>query len=1236
MCSEKIQALPRLTRPQDTLIMKIKTLLSIIFFSVSVIILVLGIFGIVQINSLYTRSYDLGTKDAPLSDAAMEIKLTLTKGQLWLEQILEGRKDKSKITEVWQSFDESLWYCDAILTGGQNSEGTFKRVNNTMIENKIVLVKQDIETLLNRAHVLLQQDAMGQNHLTDEEVNLFNRAISRADEVEEMIHAEMAKHTQHLVELTQYGTWILTFSTLIGFLVASSLLYLIARHILLQVGGEPSEIARITQQVSQGNLTLPVHSQVSTGIYAAICVMVTHLKAITEERTQQDWIKTGLTLLDEQLRGEQEIDALAKNTIDFLATYLNKPVGLFYFLIEKPQGSYLQIIASYAYTQNDKFPTQYLIGEGLVGQVALTKQSICRLHAQQEYTPIIQSGLSQVIPSHVFLIPFLYEDQVKGVIEVGGSEGITEFQKEFLQRAMPVLGIAINTAQSQAKMQNLLQQSLSQTEELRNQAEELRMQQEELQQTNEELQSQSEELQTQQEELRQTNEELQDRARELEQQREETRKKNATLEKTQHIIEEKAKELAFASQYKSEFLANMSHELRTPLNSLLILSKLLGDNKENNLTEQQIKYAQTIYSAGSDLLALINDVLDLSKVEAGKFEIHQEEFSLIELVDTLKDQFQPLANEKGILLSTLLTNEIPATLCTDRQRLTQILSNLLGNAMKFTDQGGKVQLLIQRPTTKHLPYSLTASNTLVLKVIDTGIGIQKDKQRIIFEAFQQAEGSTNRRYGGTGLGLTISRQLIRLLGGEIEVDSEVGKGSTFTLYLPMTIDLVSKKETRIARSEFEQIPIEKKKTNRNFSQPSDKIIVESQTKNSPLKDWEDDRMHLHSHDKTLLIIEHDYNLVHALREVAQERNFKCLVSQEIQQGLSLAFEYKPDAIILDTELAKVDAVMQTLKEHPDTRHIPVHFISISEQQNIEAKKMGAVGCLLKPVGIAELGIVFKKIEHFIEGSIRYLLIVAESPTHCQEILDLAGSQQIQTTCVTNPIQAYQHLQEASVDCIILDVNGEQSSNLTLLEKLFWEETLCQIPIIIYAQRELTEQEEIILHQCEDGLPIKAVRSPERLLEEATLFLHQLEARLPKEKQNMLRRAHDKQAVFAGKKILIVDDDVRNTFALMTFLETKSMQVIVASHGKEALELLKIHPDVAIILMDIMMPEMDGYETIQKIRQQENFRKLPIIALTAKAMKGDKNKCIEAGANDYLAKPLDTDKLLSLMRVWLYA
>jgi signal transduction histidine kinase/CheY-like chemotaxis protein/methyl-accepting chemotaxis protein/CHASE3 domain sensor protein len=970
---------------------------------------------------------------------------------------------------------------------------------------------------------------------------------------------------------------------------------------------------RVTAQAEYQGDFLPIKESLES---ASINLMATNAK-----NKAQDWLKTGQTQISVQMSGEQDMIQLAKNIITFLATYLEMPIGMFYLLEEAKEDKIacLKLIASYAYTHRKGVNCEFVLGEGIVGQAALEQKAIFMTKVPDDYYVRIHSGLGQALPRTVIVHPFMYENALKGVIELASFKTVTDLQREFLAQIMPSIGIAVNTAESRSRLQSLLQKSQKQTEE---------------------LQSQAEELQTQQEELRHTNDELEERTKDLERQKDDVRKKNKALEKTQSemekakkAIETKAKELELASKYKSEFLANMSHELRTPLNSLLILAQLLVDNKTGNLNDKQVEYAQTIHSAGSDLLTLINEILDLSKVEAGKIEVNVEKVSLNDLVATVDQKFRHVAQDKGLDFHLTVADDLPTTLNTDEQRLKQIINNLLSNAFKFT-KAGEIRLAIQYPDNREeiAAMGLDSAKTIVISVADTGIGIPQDKQMLIFEAFQQVDGTTSRSYGGTGLGLSISRQLARLLGGELKLYSEEGKGSTFTLYLPETLSSVPAKASTPQPSVLTEASTDQPlvlQAEASTAQPSG---VEP-SYDSPVAD---DRKSLTAADKSLLVIEDDRHFSTILLNLAREKDFKCIIAEDGKTGLQLAEEYHPSAIILDIGLPKMDGwtVMERLKDNPDTRHIPVHFMS-ADDQGLEAKQMGAIGYLLKPISMTELGEAFKKIEGFITKTIKNTLVLVDNEPRKQEILKIVGGENIKTTTVATITGATQEFQMTQFDCVIIDVDVEQQSGLKAIEQLQSEHNFSQIPVIIYAGRELTPEEDRILQQCTDNLTVKAVRSPERLLDEVALFLHKIETRLPGDKQQLLQMVHDKEAILAYKKVLIVDDDMRNSYALTTVLEDKEMQVVIAETGKEALQKLEQHEDISIVLMDIMMPEMDGYEALREIRKQYRYQKLPIIALTAKAMKGDKVKCIEAGASDYLAKPVDTDKLISLMRVWLY-
>jgi CheY-like chemotaxis protein len=793
----------------------------------------------------------------------------------------------------------------------------------------------------------------------------------------------------------------------------------------------------------------------------------------------------------------------------------------------------------------------------------------------------------------------------------------------FLEQLSETIGVVLNMIGASTRTEELLKQSQSLAHELQEQSRELQQQQDQLKRSNQELEQQAhtlraseEMLREQQEELQQVNEELEEKASLLVEQNRAVEQKNREVELARRAVEDKASQLALSSKYKSEFLANMSHELRTPLNSLLILARMLGDNKDSNLTSKQVEYARTIHSAGSDLLNLINEVLDLSKVEAGKIEIYPVDVNVSEIVTQVEQTFRPVATQKKLDLSIEVDENVPVAIKTDGQRLLQVLRNLLGNAFKFTETGGVcLHIHLPGPKAAFASQSLAGHPERVVgfSVIDTGIGIPADKQQLIFEAFQQADGTTSRKYGGTGLGLSISRELSRLLGGEVKVESEVGKGSTFSFYLPFAFDGL---DSEVKGGGGEEI-----------SEPL------------PRGEMEDDREHLHSADRVVLIVEDDPAFASTLLGMARDHGFKGVVALRGDSGLMLARRLLPCAILLDLQLPAIDGlrILEHLKAHPQTRHIPVHILSGGDKKH-EGLRLGAVAYIEKPVSKDSLDRTFLEIEGFLQRKASKLLIVEDDERERKTMVDLIGSDDVETTAVGSVDEALKALGESHFDCMVLDLTLKRnsSSGFELLEEMAKKPDLRPLPVIVYTGRELSAQEETRLKKFARSIILKDARSPERLLAETTLFLHRVESALPQPKRRMLQEAAGAEAIFRGKKVLIVDDDVRNIYALSSVLEEAGMDVAFAENGRAGIETLESTPGINIVLMDVMMPEMDGYETMRAIREMPEFKELPVLALTAKAMKGDREKCLAAGASDYVTKPVDPDQLLSLMRVWLYS
>jgi HAMP domain-containing protein/CheY-like chemotaxis protein/signal transduction histidine kinase len=1014
-------------------------------------------------------------------------------------------------------------------------------------------------------------------------------------------------------------------------------------------------IADVSTAVTEGDLTRQVTVEAKGEVDALkenVNQMIANLRATTERNAEQDWLNSNLARFSGMMQGQRDLQTVSRLIMSELTPLVGAGYGAF-FLTDEVEGEEpaLQLISSYGYKTRKKMSNRFKLGEALVGQAALERQSILITEPPEDYVKVA-SGLGEGAPRNIIVMPVLFEDQVMAVIELASFLPFSEVQRGFLDQLGETIGIVINTIQATMRTEDLLRQSQGLTQELQERSEELQSQQEELKRANTELEQQaqtlkaSEELlQTQQEELQQTNEELEEKAQLLEEQNRRIEIKNREIELARAALQERAEQLALSSKYKSEFLANMSHELRTPLNSLLILAKLLAQNAEQNLTEKQVEFANTIHQAGADLLGLINDILDLSKVEAGKMEVRPDDVTLADIRDFVERTFRPLAEEKGLELTVAVSGaNVPPTILTDEQRLQQVLKNLISNAVKFTEEGGVTMHIETAPEGMQfaLPTLDGADTVLAFSVIDTGIGIPADKLRLIFEAFQQADGTTSRRYGGTGLGLSISREIARLLGGEIRVTSEPGKGSTFTLFLPVSYAAVEAGSEDLGRleSRLEELIGE----GRDLLEEGT-LLLEPPPVPAPELDpalllpseVPDDRDELQQGDRVVLIVEDDTSFAQTVLDVARERGFKGIVALRGDSALALAHEYKPDAIVLDMELPVMDgwAVLDNLKHHPATRHIPVHIVSAGEGRT-NALRAGAVAFLEKPLQEEGLDRMLDEIRSFIDRDVRHLLVVEDDETQRNSIVELVGSgDDVVVTAVGSAEEAATALQEQPFDCMVLDLKLPETTGFKLLEQLKKNDQFSNLPVIVYTGTELTRREETRLKKYAESIIVKDARSPERLLDETSLFLHRVEARLPQAKRRMLEQLHSTDGVFTGKKVLIVDDDVRNVFALTSVLEANGMEVVFAENGRDGLDALRENPDVDLVLMDIMMPEMDGYETMQAVRSMPEFEQLPIISLTAKAMKGDRERSIASGASDYITKPVDTDQLLSLMRVWLY-
>ncbi len=1002
--------------------------------------------------------------------------------------------------------------------------------------------------------------------------------------------------------------------------------------------------------------------------------MIANLKTTTEKNNEQDWLKTNLAKFSRMMQGQKDLEAVSKLIMSELTPLVSAHHGAFYIMEDDNNTPVLKLIASYAYKERKHVGNRFYLGEGLVGQAALEKKPILLTNVPDDYIRIT-SGLGEAPPRNVLVLPVLFEGDVKAVIELASFLPFSQIHQLFLDQLAETVGVVINMIAANMRTAELLEQSQSLTLELQSQSEELRKQQEELKRSNSELEAQATTLRTseellkdQQEELQQVNEELEEKASLLAEQNRKVETKNEEVEAARLALEEKAEQLALTSKYKSEFLANMSHELRTPLNSLLILARLLSENKDENLTPKQVEFAQTILSSGSDLLSLINDVLDLSKVEAGKMDVTVTDVRLDEVKEFVERSFDALAEQKSLTFNVEITRDLPPAINTDGGRLQQVLKNLLSNAFKFT-QEGSVTLTVRRAEKGRRfqnPALEAASDVLAFAVTDTGVGIAKDKQRLIFEAFQQADGTTSRKYGGTGLGLSISREIARLLGGEIRVESAEGKGSTFTLFLPARYippergpdwdrpepsDYISSsRQGALPASPYMpprsmppgsgspvRAPARRDQRRRPTGSGGDALQYRPERRSVAQTVIADDREIIEEGDRTVLIVENDQNFAKVLLDMARDKGFKGVVELDGEAGLTAAREVRPDAITLDVDMPGMNGleVLDRLKRDPETRHIPVHIISGVEQKR-EGLKAGAMAYLTKPVSKDALDSAFSRISSFIDTIPKNLLVVEDNDAQRQSIVELIAHDDVDIVAVGSAEDALLQLDNKHFDCMVLDLGLEGEMNgFDLLEKVKADAEKRDLPIIIYTGRELSSQDETRIKKYAETIILKDVKSPERLLDETALFLHRVEAKLPEQKRKMLEHLHDADSVVAGKKVLVVDDDVRNIFSLTSMLEDHGMVVRFAENGKQALDQLKKDPEVDAVLMDIMMPEMDGYETTRAIRAMDQFKNLPIIALTAKAMKGDREKCIVAGASDYITKPVDTEQLLSLLRVWLY-
>ncbi len=995
-------------------------------------------------------------------------------------------------------------------------------------------------------------------------------------------------------------------------------------------------IAEVATAVTTGDLTRSITVQAQgevANLKDNINEMILNLKETTRKNTEQDWLKTNVARFTNMLQGQRDLIAVARMILSELAPLVKAHQGVFYINENHEHDAVLKLLASYAYKQRKSVSNQFRLGEGLVGQCALEKERILVTGAPPDYVTI-SSGLGESAPLDIVVLPVLFEGEVKAVVELASLQRFSDIHLAFLDQLTQSMGIVLNTIAATMRTEQLLAQSQALAEELQSQQKELTEGNQRLEQQARTLQASQELLRAQQDQLQRTNAELQEKAHLLAEQKSEVESKNQEVELAKQALEDKAEQLALSSKYKSEFLANMSHELRTPLNSLLILAQMLAENTEGKLSPKQVQFAQTIYQSGSELLALINDILDLSRIESGMMAVDLDQVFTTDIQEYVQRTFRHVAEEKSLQFEITLNPNLPRIIYTDQKRLQQILKNLISNALKFTERGS-VWLDFRKAeggwSVDH-PILSRAETVVAFTVRDTGIGIPSSQQKIIFDAFRQADGGTSRKYGGTGLGLSISRELARLLGGELTVESKAGAGSLFTLYLP---------------GSYIGAPAPRREAPKATPKA---LVEESRSVKTKPETWEtepeeldafqpveiaDDRHSLEPGDKVLMVVEDDPTFARILYDLAHDMGLKAVVALRGDKGLNLAREIRPDAITLDIRLPDMAgwSLLDRLKHDPQTRHIPVHVISIDDDRR-RGMSLGAKSYLEKSIDKQALVEMFTKIRDSVDRNERDLLVVEHSKGEGKRLESLIGAPDVRTTYALTGEHVLAEIRQRAFDCVVIDLEQPREDVFRLIERMQQQPFGRELPIIVYAPGGLAEEDQARLKEIAKRTLVRTVRSAESLLEESALFLHRVETRIPEDQRQLLERVRQKETWVAGGKVLIVDDDIRNIFALASVLERHKLEAIYAEGGREAIEMLRKDPSIDLVLMDIMMPEMDGYQAMREIRQLPEFRSLPIIALTAKAMKGDREKCIAAGASDYVTKPVNLEEMMWLLRAWM--
>jgi signal transduction histidine kinase/CheY-like chemotaxis protein/CHASE3 domain sensor protein len=1142
--------------------------------------------------------YNLNAGHAELIEAQTSIRGFLITGK---EEFLESYKDTEKSTEA---FFEKV----ALLTVDNTAQQKNIRELEPVKTEFYKYLKERIEE--KRKGELILADNLNQGKALMDNIS---RILRRMENQEKDL---LQQRTETSGRYAIYSIALIVVAAIIALFISIVFFIRILRdyneraklHRQLEKSEEETAqrikvISNVAGQVSQGNYEIRIDEKEGDAL-GSVAVSLNNMAGALGSSfrllSDKEWMQSGIAELNTVMIGEKNLDQLTKDIIEYISLYTSSNAGALYIL----EGNELYLSAGYSYVP-DKKRERFAVGEGLAGQ-AVSSEKILELRSLAPEDIKISYALGEVKPHHVIAVP-LTDDKVTGVVELATIKEYSGRDLEFLTAASGNIGIAITAAQNRKRLQELLEETEAQSEELRVQHSELENMNAELETQTEKLQASEEELRVQQEELQQTNEELAERS--------------VLLEEKNIEIQKKSEDLEISTRYKSEFLANMSHELRTPLNSILLLSRLLSENNDRNMNEEQVEFARVIQSSGNGLLGLIDEILDLSKIEAGKMELDLIDISVKEITDSLKNLFGEVAKEKKIEFS-VVSKDAPLVIRTDKMRLEQILKNLISNALKFTPQGGSVTLEVKKHPDN--------SRIICFTVKDTGIGIAREKQPIIFEAFQQADGSTKRKYGGTGLGLSISRELAKLLKGEITLKSQVNEGSEFTLSIPIvgsSVGLISE------RNESEDEPEETKESAQEKKPTAGNQYISL----SIPEDVPDDREKIIENDKVILIVEDDTNFAKSLLDFTRKRGYKGVVSVRGDHAINLAIMYKPVGILLDIQLPIKSGwqVMEELKNNAQTRHIPVHMMS-SHKLKKESMLKGAINFLDKPAAFEQMPEIFARIEHIINRESQKVLIFEDNPKHAKALAYFLETHQINSEIKSEIADGLNALQNAEIDCVILDMGIPDKQAYEVLEGIKKNPGLENLPVIVFTGKSLSLNEELKIKKYADSIVIKTAHSYQRMLDEVSLFLHLVEDNKKEDsKKTGPKNLSLLNNVLHNKTVLLVDDDVRNIFSLTKALEVLKMKVVTAIDGKEALKALEEHAEIDVVLLDMMMPNMDGYETAGRIRQNSKWKNLPVIAVTAKAMTGDREKCINAGASDYITKPVDVDQLLSLLRVWLY-